>query len=82
MFIGKLSMPRQAEWNTPRGGTQQRFFFFEAAPRLISPFDPMHDVNILLKRKKLLAREKFSAIVRASLCDSSASSSFSRYSVV
>lgn len=22
-------MPRRAEWNTPRGGTRQRFFFFE-----------------------------------------------------
>ena len=24
-------MPGRAEWNTPRGGTQQRFFFFELA---------------------------------------------------
>jgi hypothetical protein len=24
-------MPRRADWNTPRGGTQQRFFFFELA---------------------------------------------------
>jgi hypothetical protein len=24
-------MPRRAEWNTPRDGTQQRFFFFELA---------------------------------------------------
>jgi len=31
MFIGKLSMPRQAEWNTPRNATQKRFFFFELA---------------------------------------------------
>jgi hypothetical protein len=26
-----LSMPRRAEWNTPRSATQQRFFFFELA---------------------------------------------------
>jgi len=26
-----LSMPRRAEWNTPRSRTQQRFFFFELA---------------------------------------------------
>jgi hypothetical protein len=26
-----LSMPRPAEWNSPRSGTQQRFFFFELA---------------------------------------------------
>src|SRR6266446_4865572 len=26
-----LSMPRRAEWNSPRSGTQQRFFFFELA---------------------------------------------------
>ena len=24
-----LSMPRRAEWNSPRSGTRQRFFFFE-----------------------------------------------------
>jgi hypothetical protein len=26
-----LSMPGRAEWNSPRSGTQQRFFFFELA---------------------------------------------------
>ena len=26
-----ISMPRRAEWNTPRSETQQRFFFFELA---------------------------------------------------
>ena len=26
-----LLMPGRAEWNSPRGGTQQRFFFFELA---------------------------------------------------
>ena len=26
-----LSMPGRADWNSPRGGTQQRFFFFELA---------------------------------------------------
>ena len=27
--ISYLSMPARAEWNTPRGGTEQRFFFSE-----------------------------------------------------
>jgi hypothetical protein len=31
MFIGNLSIPGRAEWNTPRSVTQQRFFFFELA---------------------------------------------------
>jgi hypothetical protein len=31
MFIGKLTMAGRAEWNSPRGGTQQRFFFSELA---------------------------------------------------
>jgi hypothetical protein len=26
-----LSMPRRAEWNSPRSATQQRFFLFESA---------------------------------------------------
>lgn len=29
--ISNLLMPRRAGWNSPRGGTQQRFFFFELA---------------------------------------------------
>jgi len=31
MFIGNLSMPGWAEWNSPPNATQQRFFFFELA---------------------------------------------------
>jgi hypothetical protein len=31
MFIGNLSMPGCAEWNSARSATQQRFFFFELA---------------------------------------------------
>ena len=31
-------MPRQAEWNTPHGGTQQWFFFLELA--CVAEIDP------------------------------------------
>jgi len=62
MFIGKLSMPRQAEWNTPRGGTQQRFFFLELAcvaeiePATVAPMKSSTKISTVAGAHPVISR--------------------------